>query len=221
MEVIQVKKLLLILSSLVIFLGIVITSLNLFVYQSTKKQVNQDMQDADCILVLGAGVRNNKPTPMLRDRIKEAVRLYKDKKAPKIIMSGDHSSDEYNEVAVMKSYAIENGVLSSDIFLDHAGFSTYDSLIRARDIFQAKKVIIVTQDYHLYRALYIANSLGLDASGIPANLSHYPGQPLREAREIIARCKDVLNCFVTHQSSQTQNTISLDGDGDQTHNQAI
>lgn len=82
-------------------------------------------------------------------------------------MSGDHSSDEYNEVAVMKSYAIKSGVPSSDIFLDHAGFSTYDSLIRARDIFQAKKVIIVTQDYHLYRALYIAQSLGLEASGVP------------------------------------------------------
>lgn len=217
----KLKKLFLILSFLVICIGIIITSLNLFVYQSTKKQVNQDMQDADCILVLGAGVKNNKPTPMLRDRIKEAVTLYKNKKAPKIIMSGDHSSDEYNEVAVMKSYAIKSGVPSSDIFLDHAGFSTYDSLIRARDIFQAKKVIIVTQDYHLYRALYIAQSLGLEASGVPANLSHYPGQPLREAREIIARCKDVLNCFVTHQSSQTQTTISLDGDGDQIHNQAI
>ena len=72
---------------------------------------------------------SNKPTPMLRDRIKEAVTLYKNKKAPKIIMSGDHSSDEYNEVAVMKSYAIKSGVPSSDIFLDHAGFSTYDSLI--------------------------------------------------------------------------------------------
>ena len=76
-------------------------------------------------------------------------------------------------------------------------------------------------DVYKRQALYIAQSLGLEASGAPANLSHYPGQPLREAREIIARCKDVLNCFVTHQSSQSQTTISLDGDGDQIHNQAI
>ncbi len=217
----KMKKYYLLLSILVICIGIIISGMNIYVYQSTRKQVNQDMQDADCILVLGAGIKNNQPTPMLEDRIKEAITLYQNKKAPKIIMSGDHSREDYNEVAVMKQYAVDKGVPSSDIFLDHSGFSTYESLLRARDIFQAKKVIIVTQDYHLYRALFIANSLGLEAVGISATLSQYPGQPLREVREMIARCKDVVNCFLPHQSSKSQPVISLDGNGNQTNNQAI
>lgn len=191
-------------------------------YTSTRQQIDTEQQfDADCILILGAGVRNGQPTPMLKDRLEEGIKLYKEKKAPKIIVSGDHSREDYDEVNIMKQYAIEQGVPSSDIFMDHAGFSTYESLYRARDIFQVKKVIIVTQDYHLYRSLYIANELGIDAIGYSANPRTYSGQMMREAREIIARCKDFVTTIIQPKPTYLGETIPVNGNGDITNDQAI
>ena len=120
-----------------------------------------DLDDGyDCILILGAGVRDDgSPTLMLADRLDQGLALYQQGAAPKIIVSGDHGSSGYDEVNTMKAYLVERGIPSEDVFMDHAGFSTYDSLYRARDIFQAQKLIIVTQKYHLYRALYIADCL--------------------------------------------------------------
>ena len=105
--------------------------------------------EADCIVVLGAGIRDDgSPTWMLEDRIKIGDKLYQNHAADKIIMSGDHGRENHDEVNTMKKYAINEGIPSEDIFMDHAGFETYDSLYRARDIFGAKKVIIVKQEYH-------------------------------------------------------------------------
>ena len=112
-----------------------IAGINIYMCQSTQKQMTSEMENADCILVLGAGIRNNKPTPMLNDRLEQAISLYNEKKAPKIIMSGDHGKADYNEVGVMKKFTMDKGVPSSDIFMDHAGFSTYESLYRAKEIF--------------------------------------------------------------------------------------
>lgn len=211
------KKSLMILSILILISVFTISTMNFIVYQSTKDQFNQELSDADCILVLGAGIRENKPTPMLNDRLEEAISLYQNKKAPKIIMSGDHSREDYNEVGVMKEFAISQGIPSSDIFMDHAGFSTYESLYRAKEIFQAKKVIIVTQDYHLYRALYIANALGIEAVGYPSNPRSYNGQIKRDIREIIARCKDVITCIVKPEPTYLGEIIPVSGDGDVTN----
>lgn len=207
--------------SLIVFI-LVISSINVYVYLSTRQQVNSHEDfEADCILILGAGVRNNQPSPMLNDRLLQGIELYKQKKAPKIIMSGDHGKDSYDEVNVMKRFAIDQGVPSSDIFMDHAGFSTYESLYRARDVFQVKKVIIVTQDYHLYRAIYIANHLGLEATGCSANPRSYAGQMAREAREIIARCKDFFNVMIQPKPTYLGDPIPVSGDGDITNDQAI
>ena len=107
-----------------------------------------ELENTDCVLVLGAGVRDGSPTPMLRDRLITGISLYKSGAAPKIIMSGDHGREDYDEVNVMKSYAVENGVPDSDVFMDHAGFSTYDSVYRAKAVFEADSIIIVTQKYH-------------------------------------------------------------------------
>lgn len=90
----------------------------------------------------------------------------------------------------MEAYALERGVPGEDIVLDHAGFCTYDSVYRARDIFGAKRLVIITQAYHLSRALYIAQALGLDAWGVGADLRPYRGQAVRELREVLARDKD-------------------------------
>jgi vancomycin permeability regulator SanA len=173
--------------------------------------------DADCILVLGAGVRDDgSPSHMLRDRIDTGLTLYEAAASPKLLMSGDHGRVEYDEVNVMRDRALDAGVPSADIFMDHAGFSTYDSLYRTRDIFGAKKIIIVTQKYHLPRALYIAKSLGLDAYGVSADLNRYYGQLGRDIREAAARAKDMLYCIIKPQPVVLGEPISLSGSGEAT-----
>ena len=173
---------------------------------------------ADCILVLGAGVRDDgSPSHMLEDRLKTGMELYNMDVSPKLLMSGDHGRIGYNEVGVMKRYAVQNGADECDVFMDHAGFSTYESLYRLRDIFQADKVIIVTQKYHLYRALYIAEQLGIEAYGVHADLRPYRGQIMREVREIAARIKDALWCILEPSPKYLGEVIPISGDGNATN----
>jgi len=177
--------------------------------------------EADCILVLGAGVRDNgTPSHMLEDRLKTGIALYEAGASEKLLMSGDHGRTGYNEVGVMKNFAVERGIADSDVFMDHAGFSTYESLYRARDVFGAKRIIIVTQKYHLYRALYIAESLGLEAWGVSADLRTYAGQPIREVREIAARVKDALWCVIRPAPTYLGEMIPISGDGNATNDAA-
>ena len=172
-----------------------------------------ELENTDCVLVLGAGVRNGNPTPMLRDRLITGISLYESGAAPKIIMSGDHGREDYDEVNVMKSYAVENGVPDSDVFMDHAGFSTYDSVYRAKAVFEADSIIIVTQKYHLYRALYIAERLGVNAVGVSADLDDYSGQLKRDLREIAARDKDFFSCLFKPEPKYLGEKIPVSGDG--------
>ncbi|MGN1098462.1 MAG: vancomycin high temperature exclusion protein [Clostridia bacterium] len=177
-----------------------------------------ELEGVDCIVVLGAGLWNeNTPSPILNDRLVQGIELYRLGVAPKILMSGDHGRREYDEVNLMKSFAVERGVPSEDIFMDHAGFSTYESMYRCRDIFQAKKIIIVTQEYHLYRALYIANALGLEAYGVASDPREYAGQFYREVREILARDKDFLKCIFKPKPTYLGETIPVSGDGNLTN----
>lgn len=193
-------------------------SLNFHIVKSTEKSIFTedalgDTSEADCILILGAGVKNGKPTPMLRDRLLTGIKLYENGKAAKIIMSGDHGSAAYDEVNVMRLFAAERGVKEEDIFTDHAGFSTYDSIYRAKNIFEADNIIIVSQKYHLHRALYIAERLGVNAVGVSANLNPYGGQLKREIREILARDKDFFKCIIKPESEYMGDKIPVSGDG--------
>lgn len=202
--------------------AIAILLVDLWVVQSTKNQIRTvDTLDSgvyDCILVLGAGVwENDQPSPMLKDRLDKGVELFKQHASLRLLMSGDHGTASYDEVNVMKGVAIEQGVDSASIFMDHAGFSTYDSLYRAKAIFGATKIIIVTQQYHLYRALYIARSLGIDAIGVAAEKIPYSYQWLRDAREILARNKDVLFSWLKPKAKILGQPISLDQSGDVTN----
>ena len=176
------------------------------------------LQNVDCILVLGCGVgKSGKPTPMLEDRLQRGIALYNDGAAPKLLMTGDHGREGYNEVGVMKRVAVEAGVPSEDIFMDHAGFSTYESMYRARDIFCAKKVIIVTQQYHLYRAVYIARSLGLDAYGVNCDYRTHGDQFFRDVREILARVKDFATSIIQPKPTYLGDAIPISGNGELTH----
>lgn len=174
-------------------------------------------ENHDCIIVLGAGLWDDKPSPMLKDRLEKGISLYKAGAAPKLLMSGDHGRTGYNEVQVMKQYAIDAGVPSEDIFMDHAGFSTYESMIRARDIFGVTSPIVVTQKYHLYRAVYIGKSLGIPCLGVATDDFAYGGQFYRSLRECIARCKDVLTTQLDTPPTYGGEQIPISGNGDITN----
>lgn len=171
----------------------------------------------DCILVLGCKVNGDSPSLMLRDRLYQGVELYNNGASDRLLMSGDHGRDGYDEVGVMKQYAIEAGVDSENVFEDHAGFSTYESMYRARDIFKAKKILIVTQEYHLYRAVYDARALGLDAYGVVAEPSmDYGGQTYRDIREIFARDKDFFFSLFQPKPTYLGEAIPISGNGEAT-----
>ena len=216
------KKIFKILILIAITCTSLILSINFYIIESTKNKIlknnnYQSLNNIDCILILGAGIWGDKPSPMLQDRLEEGISLYKQNISPKIIMSGDHSKKEYDEVNIMKDYAINKGVPSENIFMDHAGFSTYESIYRVKEIFKAKSIIIVTQEYHLYRALYIADKLGLNAYGVNSDPREYRGQLYRNIREILARNKDFINCIIKPEPTYLGNIIPISGNGDITN----
>ena len=198
-----------------------------FVVLSTRSQVTSlfdaaEMDNVDCIIVLGCKVSSDgTPSHMLNDRLEVGTDVYyalaENEKGSKLLMSGDHGTKEYDEVNAMKSFAIAEGIKSEEIFMDHAGFSTYESIYRAKEIFGAKKIIIVTQKYHLYRALHIANALGIEAYGVPADLRQYSGQIKFSAREILARNKDFITSIFKPEPTYLGETITLEGSGDVTN----
>ncbi len=200
-----------------------VLGLNSFVQLSTQgrilsSQEAEKLEDVDCILVLGCGVWDDgQPSHMLEDRLKRSIELYNLGTAPKLLMTGDHGRADYDEVGVMKQFAIDAGIPSEDIFMDHAGFSTYESLYRAKEIFGAKKILIISQEYHLYRALHIADALGIDAYGVPANYRNYQNQSAMDAREILARCKDFVTCILKPEPTYLGQPIDLSGSGDVTN----
>jgi vancomycin permeability regulator SanA len=213
--------------SLIFLILITVSALSIIIINSFIKSSTKDLivslEEApninpDCIIVLGAGVRSDgSPSPMLQDRIITGIKLYENGVSDRLLMSGDHTKKGYDEVNVMKSYAMDRKVPSEHVFMDHAGISTYDSIYRAKEIFQADKLVIVTQEYHLYRALYIAKKLGIDAYGVSADVRIYAGQDLRELREIAARVKDFLKAAIKPSSKIGGEAIPVSGDGDVTN----
>ncbi len=172
----------------------------------------------DCILVLGCGVTDDgTPSAMLRDRLETALCLYQSGAASKILVSGDHGQTSYDEVNVMKGFLVDAGVPSQDVFMDHAGFSTYESVVRARDVFCVRRVVIVTQRYHLYRAVFLAQCSGLQVCGVPTQGPVYAGAALRLTREIAARCKDVFWALIHPAPTFGGEPIPVNGNGNLTN----
>jgi vancomycin permeability regulator SanA len=165
-----------------------------------------------CAEVLGAAVWSGKPSPMLAERLDTGLELVKNGATDILLFSGDNGTNEYNEVAAMKNYAVENGgaygVGEDNIYLDYAGFSTYDSMYRLRDVFKTKRALVVTQEYHLYRALYIADRLGIKAYGVAAK-PRKTGQFARDAREIFARTKDFFYVLTDRQPKYLGDAVEL------------
>ncbi len=215
-----IKKLIAFALCAVLLCGIVVMGVDLYVVKTTEKYVltPETAGDGyDCILVLGCGVWGNTPSHMLEDRLLQGIELYENGASGKMLMSGDHGREEYDEVNVMKDFAADRGVDTDDIFMDHAGFSTYESMYRAKEIFKAEKVLIVTQDYHLYRAIYDARALGIDAYGIASNPREYAGQIYRDIREILAKNKDFVYCIIKPEPTYMGDEIPVQGNGNVTN----
>lgn len=219
----RIKKAVLLMLGLGVIGLILLFGINGYIKASVKDRIitpeeAKELENVDCILILGAGVyENNRPSGMLTDRLEFGIDLYEAGAANRLLMSGDHGRKEYDEVNVMKQYAVDAGIPSENIFMDHAGFSTYESLYRARDIFEAQKIIIVTQEYHLYRALYVGEKLGLDVYGVPSDPREYAGQTYRDAREVLARAKDFVYVLVKPKPTYLGETIPVDGNGNITN----
>ncbi len=217
------KSILIVLICLVVVGTATVFGVNAYVKGSAKDRIitteeATKLTDVDCILVLGCQVKDNGvPSDMLKDRLTRGIELYKAGTAPKMLMSGDHGREEYDEVGTMKQWAIDSEIPSENIFMDHAGFSTYESMYRAKEIFEADKIIIVTQEYHLYRALYIADRLGIEAYGIASDYHTYAGQSGRELREILARCKDFATTIFKPEPTYLGEAIPVSGNGDITN----
>jgi vancomycin permeability regulator SanA len=219
----KIKPIFMLLLCLALVGVIALCSINGYVKSVAKERIvtveeTATLEDVDCIIVLGCQVRDDGTlSHMLRDRLMRGLEVYHAGAAPKLLMSGDHGRKEYDEVNAMKQYAIENGVPSEHVFMDHAGFSTYETVYRAKEIFEADKVIIITQEYHLYRALYIADKLGLEAYGVSADLNKYAGQSMRDFREVLARCKDWAMCIFKPEPTYLGESIPVNGNGDVTN----
>ncbi len=197
--------------------GIVISAASDFILTQEEAA---NLADVDCILVLGCLVHEDGvPSDMLHDRLQVGVELYQKGASTKLLMSGDHGRDGYDEVAAMKQFAVNAGIETAHIFMDHAGFSTYESMYRAKEIFGAKKIIIVTQTYHLYRAVYIANQLGMEAYGVSSDLNTYWGQFKRDVREVLARVKDFGTSILKPEPTYLGETIPIWGDGNLTNDE--
>ena len=223
------KKIVLRVFCVLVCLGILsigaLFGINAFVKGTARDQIltpeeAAKLTDVDCILILGCGVHSDgSPSDMLHDRLRRGVELYELGAAPKLLMSGDHGRKGYDEVDAMKHFAVDADIDSDDVFMDHAGFSTYESMYRAKEIFQAKRIIIVTQEYHLYRAIYIAESLGLEAYGVSSDYRAYSGQFRMDVREILARVKDFGICVIRPKPTFLGEAIPIWGDGDLTNDE--
>lgn len=216
-------KKILIISALSCLAAVIFTfAVNFYITESVKDSIltpeqSVEIEDVDCILVLGCGVWGDSPSHLLADRLEKGIDLQKNGVSNKLLMSGDHGRIDYNEVSVMKQYAISSDISSSDIFMDHAGFSTYESMYRAKEVFGAEKIVIVTQEYHMSRALFIAQSLGLEAYGVPADYRYYSAQKYWDAREVLARVKDYFYTLFKPLPTYLGEAIDLDGDGNVTN----
>ncbi|MCR5743329.1 MAG: YdcF family protein [Lachnospiraceae bacterium] len=216
----RIIKICLVIVLIIGLMGVMALSvINAYMVSSTKSYILSEeeaaaLDDVDCILVLGCRVyKDGTASPMLADRVKVGIRMYETGVTDRLLMSGDHSTDYYDEVGTMKTMAIDAGIEADNIFCDHAGFSTYESMYRAKEIFQVKKMIIVTQGYHLVRAVYDARALGIDAYGVSADERSYAGQSVRDAREVVARAKDFLYCIFKPEPTYLGDVIPINGNG--------
>jgi SanA protein len=175
--------------------ALVVAALNVWMVRGARADTVSvaDAPHAQAAIVLGAAVYpNGKMSPMLADRVQQGIALYRAGKVDKVIVSGDHGDWGYDEPGTMKTALLAAGVAPQDVFTDHAGFTTWDTMKRAKLVFGVRSAVVVTQGFHLPRALYLAHAAGLTAHGVTADLRPYgPQEGVSERREVAARLKAV------------------------------
>ena len=173
-----------------------------------------DAPQAQAAIVLGALVEpDGDMSKMLADRVEQGINLYEDGKVEKILVSGDHGQWTYDEPTVMKNAFVEAGIPARDVFTDHAGFNTRASMERAKDVFGVESALIVTQGFHMTRALYLADAAGLDAYGVTSDLHSYGGQGLKsQVREVASRTKAFFD-VLTNTAAVGGPSVPITGDG--------
>lgn len=200
--------------------GIVIFSINYYIVKSTEDYVFTDMSQlpkVDAIIVLGAKVNNETLSYVLEDRLVAGVNIIYANKAQAILLSGDHGQKEYDEVNSMRKYILRRNfnIQKEQIFMDHAGFDTYDSMFRAKEIFNIKSAIIVTQDFHINRSVYIARNLGIEAYGFAVDESEYV-ESIRlnwRVRELLSRVKAFKDVLINSNPTYLGEKIPITGNG--------
>ncbi|RMB59471.1 hypothetical protein EAX61_07755 [Dokdonia sinensis] len=214
----MLKKLKILLFSLLAIGGITVIfvyGLSSHIEKSTSEKIfakAEDLPSSYTVIVLGASVKaNGNLSTILKDRVESALFLYNEGKVKRFLLSGDNGSKDYNEPKAMKAYLLERGVPEDHIFLDYAGFDTYDSLYRASAVFQVKDAIVVTQNFHLPRAIYIANDLGLNYVGYVGDKHIYSHEASNKKRELLANVKAYLELTFNKEPTYLGAKIPIDG----------
>lgn len=193
---------------------VAIVSINYHVNSSTKKYIHYSIKKFpknDVGIIFGAGINGNQPSKYLKDRLDAGIMLWKAKRINKILLSGDNGREEYDELTVMKNYCYTHGVDTTKIFIDYAGFDTYSTMYRAKYIFKIKKATLISQEYHLNRAIYIGNKLGIKSAGYSANKGQYLGYDYVRFRESLSICKAFCDVFRNREPHFLGGEINING----------
>lgn len=199
---------------IVLFSGIIILLVNLYIKSITEKNIQiteKNIPATKVGIIFGAGINGDKPSKYLKDRLDAGISLYKYKKIQKILLSGDNGREEYDELTVMKTYCYQHGVDTTKIYIDYAGFDTYSTLYRAKTIFKINNAILISQKYHLNRAIYIGNQIGINTIGFAANKGQYRKYRYVCFREYFSRFKAFIDVLRNRKPKFSGTQIPIDG----------
>ena len=186
----------------------------IYVYATTRKQIFTDsttLPMAKVAIIFGAGIFGDRPSAYLQDRLDAGIALYREGKVQKLLLTGDNGTDAHDELTVMKTYCAERGIPPAAIYLDYAGFDTYSSIVRAREIFGVTEATLVSQKYHLKRAIYLANHLDIKANGFSANAREYVFYTKNLLREYPALVKSGLDLLFNREPKFLGEKVPIDG----------
>jgi SanA protein len=197
------------------FIGlIVILITNYYVKSNTESSIYNSQKaipKTTVGIIFGAGINGDQPSKYLKDRLDTGILLYKNQKIQKILLSGDNGRDEHDELTVMKTYCYKNGVDTTKIYVDYAGFDSYSTIYRAKHLFKVDTAILVSQKYHLARAVYLGNSLGVKSYGFVANVGEYKGHQYVKTREYLSVFKAVIDVFRDREPRFMGDEVNING----------
>ena len=197
-----------------ILLGIAILLVNFYIKSITEQSIflsEKNIPATKVGIIFGAGINGDKPSKYLKDRLDTGIRLYNTNKIQKILLSGDNGRDEHDELTVMKNYCYQHGVDTTKIYIDYAGFDSYSTLYRAKTIFNINNAILISQKYHLNRAIYIGNQVGINSIGYSANKGQYRMYRYVSFREYFSRFKAFIDVLRNRKPKFSGTQIPIDG----------